>query len=65
MPAGLRNVCAFVLHYQAQFYGYLYLLSDRYPYSGPVMGSEPPEPEDGRAAPPWPFAWRPAGSEQA
>jgi Domain of unknown function (DUF4389) len=44
MPEGLRNVCAYVIHYWAQVYGYLYLLTERYPYSGP-RASRDPEPE--------------------
>ena len=43
MPRGLRNVCAFAIHYAAQFDAYVYLLTERYPYSGPVRGAEPPE----------------------
>jgi hypothetical protein len=45
MPEGLRNLGAFVLRYTAQFDGYLYLLTDRYPYSGPWEWSPAPEPE--------------------
>ena len=36
MPEGLRNLGAYVLRYSAQFYAYLYLLTDSYPYSGPT-----------------------------
>src|SRR5919108_498922 len=43
MPRGLRNVCAFAIHYTAQLDAYIYLLTDRYPYSGPVTGTEPEE----------------------
>jgi hypothetical protein len=57
MPEGLRNVCTYVIHYWAQFDAYVYLLTDRYPYSGPVKGTEPPEEEVGpEAALPWPPA---------
>jgi hypothetical protein len=38
VPQGLRNLGAFYLRYQAQVYGYVYLLTDRYPYSGPQTG---------------------------
>jgi hypothetical protein len=38
VPRGLRNLGAFQLRYQAQVYAYLYLLTDRYPYSGPQAG---------------------------
>jgi Domain of unknown function (DUF4389) len=61
MPRGLRSVCAHVIHYQAQFYGYVYLLAERYPYSGPVTGTEPPEAVEPEVAAPWP----PAASEAA
>jgi hypothetical protein len=37
-PRGLRNVGAFQLRYSAQLFGYVYLLTDRYPYSGPQAG---------------------------
>ena len=50
-PEGLRNVGAFVVRYWAQTYGYVYLLTDRYPFSGPREYVEPePEPE---AVPTW------------
>jgi hypothetical protein len=62
MPEGLRNVCAFAIHYTAQLDAYIYLLTDRYPYSGPVRGTEPPEEAvEPEAALPWP----PAASEAA
>jgi hypothetical protein len=35
-PEGLRNLAAFIVRYWAQTYGYLYLLTDSYPYSGPT-----------------------------
>ena len=35
MPAGLRALGEWALGYYGQTYGYLYLLTDRYPYSGP------------------------------
>jgi hypothetical protein len=41
MPAGLRSLGAFVLRYWAQTYGYVYLLTDSYPYSGPTEYVEP------------------------
>jgi uncharacterized protein DUF4389 len=34
-PTGFRNVGAWALRYGAQLNAYLYLLTDRYPYSGP------------------------------
>jgi uncharacterized protein DUF4389 len=35
MPTGFRNVGAWELRYSAQVYAYIWLLTDRYPYSGP------------------------------
>jgi Domain of unknown function (DUF4389) len=55
-PEGLRNLGAYVLRYFAQTYGYFYLLTDRYPYSGPLEYVEPePEPEP-EVVPTWPDA---------
>jgi hypothetical protein len=45
MPAGLRDVGVWVLRYWGQVNAYLYLLTDRYPYSGPPV-EELPEPEE-------------------
>jgi hypothetical protein len=50
MPEGLRNVVAFVVHYWSQVYAYTYLVTERYPYSGPrgsapEVEEEPFEPE--------------------
>jgi hypothetical protein len=57
VPKGLRNLGAFALRYAAQTYGYLLLLTDGYPYSGPVTGGQltltPPPPP-----PPAPAAWQ-------
>ena len=39
VPRGLRNLGAFSLRYNAQALGYAALLTDRYPYSGPIVGS--------------------------
>jgi hypothetical protein len=41
MPRGLRNIGAYALRYQAQTFGYLLLLSDAYPYSGPARNPHP------------------------
>lgn len=35
MPLGLRNLSAYAIRYGAQVSGYGFLLTDRYPYSGP------------------------------
>jgi Domain of unknown function (DUF4389) len=37
MPRGLRNAGALALRYSAQVNGYLFLLTDSYPYSGPCV----------------------------
>jgi hypothetical protein len=41
MPRGLRNAGALALRYGAQANGYLLLLTDRYPYSGPTRMKPP------------------------
>ncbi len=40
-PIGLQRLGAFTLRYHAQTAAYLYLLTDRYPYSGPVALGAP------------------------
>lgn len=53
MPEGLRNLGAYYIRYTAQVHGYgLYLLTDRYPYSGPSEYVAPEETEEPDAAPP-------------
>ena len=44
MPEGLRNLGSVALRYSGQVNAYLFLLTDRYPYSAPVV-SEPPRDE--------------------
>jgi len=39
VPRGLRNLGAFSLRYNAQAVAYTGLVTDRYPYSGPIVGS--------------------------
>jgi putative flippase GtrA len=41
MPLGLRNLGAFALRYTAQAYGYVFLLTGAYPYSGPCLEVAP------------------------
>ncbi|HEX5309363.1 MAG TPA: DUF4389 domain-containing protein [Solirubrobacteraceae bacterium] len=43
MPRGLRNAGALALRYAAQLNGYLGVITDAYPYSGPIVqpGTEP------------------------
>jgi hypothetical protein len=50
MPTGFRNVGAWTIRYGAQTYAYFYVLTDRYPYTGPEMGE--PEAEPVEEAPP-------------
>jgi hypothetical protein len=47
IPEGLKGLLAWTVRYQAQLYGYLLLLTDRYPYTGPdgrgaTAADEPP-----------------------
>jgi hypothetical protein len=37
MPVGLRNIGAVGLRYSSQGSAYLFLLTDRYPYSAPAV----------------------------
>jgi hypothetical protein len=41
MPEGLRNLGAACLRYSAQTYAYFVLLTERYPYSAPVLQGRP------------------------
>jgi hypothetical protein len=59
MPEGLRNLGAYCLRYTAQAYGYNYLLTDSYPYTGPAEYVEPEPEEVPEALPPWPGPLRP------
>jgi hypothetical protein len=63
MPLGLRNAGALAIRYAAQTNGYLLVLTDRYPYSGPslspsaIAATPPtptplPTPADSTASPP-------------
>ncbi len=56
MPAGLRNLGAYALRYAAQTDGYLFLLTGRYPYSGPAQLPVPPEEEPEEPLAPAPLA---------
>jgi len=44
MPLGMRNAGALGLRYAAQAHGYLLLLTDAYPYSGPTVPVPEPAP---------------------
>jgi hypothetical protein len=53
MPEGLRNLGAYALRYSAQTLAFLYLLTDRYPYSGPwEFAARTPEPAEPAAPEP-------------
>ena len=41
MPEGLRNILAFTIRYGAQINSYAWLVTPRYPYSGPGRREEP------------------------
>lgn len=56
MPRGLRNAVALALRYNAQLYGYAFVLTDRYPHSGPVSDSPAPAEEPVRFLPPDAYA---------
>jgi hypothetical protein len=45
MPRSLREAQAYALRYSGQVSAYMLLVTDRYPYSGPALGSPEPEPE--------------------
>lgn len=51
MPLGLRNAGALALRYQAQTHGYMLLLTDAYPYSGPVHSADAPHAADAHSVP--------------
>jgi hypothetical protein len=42
MPDGMRDLGAACLRYSAQTYAYLMLLTDRYPYSTPLLRAPAP-----------------------
>jgi Domain of unknown function (DUF4389) len=42
MPRGMRNAGALALRYGAQTLGYVLMLTDSYPYSGPCASDRPP-----------------------
>lgn len=52
MPLGLRNAGALALRYGSQTYGYLFLVTDAYPYSGPNIAPPPLTAEPNIALPP-------------
>jgi Domain of unknown function (DUF4389) len=44
MPRSLREAQAYSIRYAAQSSAYLFLITDRYPFSGPALGAPEPEP---------------------
>jgi hypothetical protein len=50
MPEGLRNLGAYALRYSAESNSYLYVLTDRYPYSSPPVLEPAPAAEEVSAA---------------
>lgn len=52
MPLGLRNAGALALRYTAQFYGYFFMVTDAYPYSGPNVAPPPLTADPSIALPP-------------
>jgi hypothetical protein len=65
MPRGLRDLLAYGVRYHAQLGAYQYILTDRYPYTGPTLATgavaapEPPAPAapEGWAPPTPPADW--------
>jgi hypothetical protein len=45
MPRSFREAQAYALRYGAQTNAYSWLLTSRYPFSGPSLGLPEPEPE--------------------
>jgi hypothetical protein len=60
MPRGLRNAGALALRYQSQALAYALLLTDAYPYSGPVRLGPPEDrpPPSAAPSPDGPPTWR-------
>jgi hypothetical protein len=53
MPAGLQSLLAYGVRYHAQLGAYQFVLTDRYPYTGPTLatGAVPEAPAAGPSAP--------------
>jgi hypothetical protein len=52
IPEGLKGLLGWAVRYQAQLYGYLLLLTERYPYTGPDGRGRPQVSESSAGAPP-------------
>ncbi len=50
-PLGLQRLGAFALRYHAQTAAFAYLLTDRYPYSGPIPFGPPQAPPPAQPSP--------------
>jgi hypothetical protein len=50
MPRSLREAQAYAIRYAAQSSAYLFLITERYPFSGPVLGAPEPEPVEAAEA---------------
>jgi hypothetical protein len=51
IPEGLKGLLGWAVRYQAQLNGYMLLLTDRYPYTGPDGRGRPEDAEPGAAPP--------------
>ena len=51
-PRGLRDLTSYCVAYSAQLWAYLFLITDRYPYTGPnAYAQAPPAPAEGEPSP--------------
>jgi hypothetical protein len=50
MPRSLREAQAYSIRYAAQTSAYLFLITERYPFSGPALGAPEPEPVEAAEA---------------
>ena len=50
-PRGLRDLLSYCVGYSAQLWAYLFLVTDRYPYTGPNAYVQPTLPAEGEPAP--------------
>ncbi len=58
MPAGLRDLVAVALRYDAQLSAYSLIVTDRYPYCGPTLATGPAAVAD-TPPPAAPAGWEP------
>jgi hypothetical protein len=50
MPRSLREAQAYAIRYAAQTSAYVFLITERYPFSGPALGAPEPEPVEAAEA---------------